>query len=212
MLGYARRKAVWNNSFQSLSFSAYDVAKTHLVRFDNVCALRFSAPIFACRSSMFFFNWFVFSSLQGAMNASDVRGEKASAGSKTHMTTLVFSKFCFSSSRASSVSCTFWIKNKLRSSSCEKMSSSCCGSLKYISSTSFKPTETVNPWPQNEEQINFYLFSKIARISSILNYLLPLGPLSPSSRSVSSLKANNEMSCPTIALIRSRCSGGVRLS
>mmetsp|Transcript_1151 Transcript_1151/g.3263 ORF Transcript_1151/g.3263 Transcript_1151/m.3263 type:complete len:413 (+) Transcript_1151:538-1776(+) len=43
---------------------------------------------------------------------------------------------CFSSSSCCSVSWQFWMRNRLPSSSCVKISSSCCGSLKYIGMSS----------------------------------------------------------------------------
>mmetsp|Transcript_12231 Transcript_12231/g.29205 ORF Transcript_12231/g.29205 Transcript_12231/m.29205 type:complete len:296 (+) Transcript_12231:236-1123(+) len=52
----------------------------------------------------------------------------------------VTSSFCFSSSSCSSVSCEFWIRKRLRSSSPAKMSRSCCGRVKYIGTSNGFPS------------------------------------------------------------------------
>mmetsp|Transcript_2922 Transcript_2922/g.5923 ORF Transcript_2922/g.5923 Transcript_2922/m.5923 type:complete len:201 (-) Transcript_2922:999-1601(-) len=52
----------------------------------------------------------------------------------------VTSSFCFSSSSCSSVSWEFWMRKRLRSSSAAKMSSSCCGRVKYMGTSKGLPS------------------------------------------------------------------------
>eukprot|EP01137_Pigoraptor_chileana_P008704 Opistho-2@55920 len=52
--------------------------------------------------------------------------------------------FCLSSSRASSVSWLFWIRDKFCSSSSAKMSNSCFGSVKYSSGSSSSSSESIS--------------------------------------------------------------------
>mmetsp|Transcript_17679 Transcript_17679/g.39972 ORF Transcript_17679/g.39972 Transcript_17679/m.39972 type:complete len:208 (-) Transcript_17679:737-1360(-) len=52
----------------------------------------------------------------------------------------VVSSLCLSSSSCSSVSCEFWMRKRFRSSSPAKMSSSCCGRVKYMGTSHARPS------------------------------------------------------------------------
>mmetsp|Transcript_72774 Transcript_72774/g.189429 ORF Transcript_72774/g.189429 Transcript_72774/m.189429 type:complete len:237 (+) Transcript_72774:525-1235(+) len=78
---------------------------------------------------------------------------------------LVSENFCWSSSRACSVSCEFWIKNKFDSSFDVNTSNSCFGSLKYKSISSPEDTSVISASISSRFLYFFLIFLLLASIS-----------------------------------------------